>query len=79
VNLPLIHNTNLPLVSTRNIYKQSTVSNLSFLSDYTIKTVERTFSLNKEYQTIKLFSKYNIEKHKQNFFFYTYRTCQSSR
>jgi hypothetical protein len=29
---------------------------LSFLSDYTIKTVERTFSLNKKYETIKLLS-----------------------
>jgi len=55
---------NLHLVPTRNIYKQSTFSNLYFLSDYTIKTVERTFSLNKEYETIKLFSKDNIENYK---------------
>jgi hypothetical protein len=60
---------NLPLVPTINIYKQSTFSNLYFLSDYTIKTVERTFSLNKEYETIKLFSKNNIEKHKQKYSF----------
>jgi hypothetical protein len=29
---------NLPLVPTRHIYKQSTFSNLSFLSNYTINT-----------------------------------------
>jgi hypothetical protein len=57
------------LVPTRNIYKQSTFSNLSFLTDYTIKKDERTFSLNKEYETIKLFSKDNIEKHKQKYSF----------
>lgn len=57
------------MVPTRNIYKQSIFSNLSFLSNYTIKTVERTFSLNKEYKTIKLFSKDNIEKHKQKYSF----------
>jgi hypothetical protein len=60
---------NLHLVPTRNIYKQSTFSNLYFLSDYTIKIVERTFSLNKEYETIKLFSKDNIKKHKQKYYF----------
>jgi len=47
-----------------NIYKQSTFINLSFISDYNIKTVEITFSLNKEYETIKLFSKDNIENYK---------------
>jgi hypothetical protein len=59
----------LPFVPTKNIYKHSTFSNLSFLSDYTIKTVERTVSLNKEYETIKLFSKDNFEKHKQKYSF----------
>jgi hypothetical protein len=47
---------NLPLVPTINICKQSTFSNLSILSDYSIKRVKRTFSLNKEYETIKFFS-----------------------
>jgi hypothetical protein len=59
----------LPFVPTKNIYKQSTFSNLSFLSDYTIKIVERTVSLNKEYETIKLFSKDSIEKHKEKYSF----------
>jgi hypothetical protein len=59
----------LPSVPTKNIYKQSTFSNLSFLSDYTIKTVERTVSLNKEYETIKLFSKDSIDQHKQKYSF----------
>jgi hypothetical protein len=57
------------MVHTRNIYKQSTFSNLSFLSAYTIKTVEQIVSLNKEYETIKLFSKDSIEKHKQKYSF----------
>jgi two-component SAPR family response regulator len=57
------------MVHTRNIYKQSTFSNLSFLSDYTIKTVEQIVSLNKEYETIKLFSKDSIEKYKQKYSF----------
>jgi hypothetical protein len=59
----------LPSVPTKNIYKQSTFSNLSFLSNYTIKTVERIVSLNKEYETIKLVSKDSIEKHKQKYSF----------
>jgi len=59
----------LPSVPTKNIYKQSTFSNLSFLSDYTIKTVERTVSLNKEYETNKLFSKDSIDQDKQKYSF----------
>jgi hypothetical protein len=59
----------LPSVPTKNIYKQSTFSNLSFLLDYTIKTVERKVFLNKEYETIKLFSKDSIEKHKEKYSF----------
>jgi hypothetical protein len=59
----------LSSVPTKNIYKQSTFSNLSFLLDYTIKTVERTVFLNKEYETIKLFSKDSIEKHKEKYSF----------
>jgi hypothetical protein len=66
----------LPSVPTKNIYKQSTFSNLSFLSDYTIKTVERTVSLNNEYETIKLFSKDSIEKHKEKYSFIHIRLVQ---
>ena len=36
---------NLPLVPQNKIYKKTTFSNLSFLSNYTIKTVKRTYSL----------------------------------
>jgi hypothetical protein len=66
----------LPSVPTKNIYKQSTFSNLSFLSDYTIKTVKRTVSLNNEYETIKLFSKDSIEKHKEKYYFIHIRLVQ---
>ena len=38
-------NWNLPLVPQNKIYKKITFSNISFLSNYTIKTVERTYSL----------------------------------
>jgi hypothetical protein len=33
---------NIPNIPTKQIYKQSTFSNLSFSLDYTIKTVEKT-------------------------------------
>jgi hypothetical protein len=66
----------LPMVPTINIYKQSTFSTLYFLSYYTIKTVERTVSLNKEYETIKLFSKDDIEMHKQEYYFIYIRLVQ---
>jgi hypothetical protein len=36
---------NLPLVPQNKIYKKTTFSNLSFISNYTIKTVKRTYSL----------------------------------
>jgi hypothetical protein len=39
------------------------------LSNYTIKTVEKTISLNNEYETVKLFSKKSIEKHRQKYCF----------
>jgi hypothetical protein len=40
-----LQNWNLPLVPQNKIYKKTTFSNLSFLSNYTIKTVKRTYSL----------------------------------
>ena len=36
---------NLPLVPQNKIYKKTTFSNLSFLSNYTIKIVKGTYSL----------------------------------
>ena len=47
-------NWKLPLVPQNKIYKKTTFSKLSFLSDYTIKTVERTFSLKQSFETIQL-------------------------
>jgi hypothetical protein len=50
-------NWKLPLVPQNKIYKKTTFSKLSFLSDYTIKTVERTFSLKQSFETIQLLSR----------------------
>ena len=47
---------NIPTEGTDKIYRQNTFSKLTFLTDYTIKTVERTYSLFHEYETIQLFS-----------------------
>ena len=44
------------------IYRQTSFSKLSFMTDYTIKTVERTYSLFNEYETIQLFSINSIGK-----------------
>ena len=38
-------NWNLPLVPQNKIYRKTTFSNISFFSNYTIKIVERTYSL----------------------------------
>ena len=43
---------NIPTKRTDKIYRQTTFSKLTFLTDYTIKTVERTYSLFNEYETI---------------------------
>ena len=43
---------NIPIERTNKIYRQTSFSKLSFLTDYTIKNVERTYSLFNEYETI---------------------------
>ena len=50
------------LVPQNKIYKKSTFSNISFLSNYTIKTVERTYSLKQNFETIQLLSSDEIDK-----------------
>jgi len=60
---------NIRTIPTKQIYKQSTFSNLSFLLDYTTKTIEKTIYLNNECETVKLFSKEYIEKHRQKYSF----------
>jgi hypothetical protein len=60
---------NIPSIPTKNIWKQSTFSSLSFLSDYNIKTVEKTISLNNEYESIKLFNREAMERHRQKYSF----------
>ena len=62
---------NIPSIPTKNIWKQSTFSSLSFLSDYTIKTVEKTISLNNEYESIKLFNKEAMKRQRQKYFLIT--------
>ena len=43
---------NISTERTDKIYRQTTFSKLTFLTDYTIKTVERTYSLFNENETI---------------------------
>jgi hypothetical protein len=62
-------NWNLPLVPQNQIYKKSTFSNISFLSNYTIKTVKRTYSLKQSFETLQLLSRDSIEKCSKNFSF----------
>jgi hypothetical protein len=62
-------NWKLSLVPQNKIYKKTTFSKLSFLSDYTIKTVERTFSLKQSFETIQLLSCQEIDKNIDNFSF----------
>ena len=59
-------NWNLPLVPQNKIYKKTTFSNLSFLSNYTIKTVERTYSLKQSSETLQLLSHQEIGKNINN-------------
>ncbi len=47
---------NLSLVPRDQMYKQTTFSKISFLSNYTIKTVERTYSLKQTFETLQLLS-----------------------
>ena len=56
-------NWNLLLIPQNKIYKKTTFSNISFLSNYTIKTVERTYSLKLSFETIQLLNSDDIDKH----------------
>ena len=60
---------NLPLVSQNKIYKKTTFSNISFLSNYTIKTLERTYSLKQSFETLQLLNSDDIDKNIKNFSF----------
>ncbi len=62
-------NWNLPLVPQNKIYKKTTFSNISFLSNYTIKIVERTYSLKQSFETIQLLNSDDIDKNIKNFSF----------
>ena len=54
---------------TDKIYRKTTFSKLTFLTDYTIKTVERTYSLFNEYETIQLFTLDSINRHREKYAF----------
>ena len=60
---------NIPTERTDKIYRQTTFSKLSFLTDYTIKTIERTYSLFNEYETIQLFTLDSINWHREKYAF----------
>ena len=62
-------NWNLPLVPQNKIYKKSTFSNISFLSNYTIKTVERTYFLKQNFETIQLLNRDDIDKNIKNYLY----------
>ena len=62
-------NWNLPLVPQNKIYKKTTFSNISFLLNYTIKTIERTYSLKQSFETLQLLSRDEIDKNIKNFSF----------
>jgi hypothetical protein len=51
----------LPPVPQNKIYKKTTFSNITFLSNYRIKTVERTYSLKQSFETIQLLSRQEID------------------
>ena len=65
-------NWNLPLVPQNKIYKKTTFSNISFLSNYTIKTVERNYSLKQSFETIQLLGSDEIDKNIKKLFIYTF-------
>ena len=60
---------NIPTKRTDKIYRKTSFFKLYFLIDYTIKTVERTYSLFNEYETIQLFSIDSINKHREKYAF----------
>ena len=60
---------NISIEKLDKIYQQTSFSKISFLRDYTIKNVERTYSLYNEYETIQLFLIESINRHKEKYAF----------
>ena len=69
-------NWNLPLVPQNKIYKKFFFSNISFPSNYTIKTIERTYSLKQSFETLQLLTSDDIDKHIKNFSFIHFSLVQ---
>ena len=46
---------NIPIERTDKIYRHTSFSKLSFMTDYTIKTIERTYSFFNEYEKFSYF------------------------
>ena len=59
-------------VPQNKIYKKTTFSNISFLSNYTIKTIERNYSLKQSFETIQLLGSDEIDKNIKKLFIYTF-------
>ena len=59
----VLHNWNIPRVSPKEIY-QSTFFD-KFKTDYNVKTVERVYAINKEYENCSLLSPEVIKKHRK--------------
>ena len=51
----------IPKISTREIYKSTF---LNFRSDYNIKTVEKTYGINKNHERCQLFNKESLRQHR---------------
>ena len=60
---------NIPTEKIDKIYRQTSFTKLSFMTDFTIKTIERTYSLFNEYETIQLFSIDSINRHREKYVF----------
>ena len=56
----------LPKVSNQEIYKKIT---FKFFTNYTIKTLEQTISIEQEDQVIRLLDSQSIERHKKDYNF----------
>ena len=70
-----LENWKIPKVSTSVIYKEG---RFSMLMNYSIKTIEQTIPLAKEYETLKMFSKSAILKHQQKYTYLHLRISASS-
>ena len=60
----------MSLVPQNKIYKKTTFSNISFLSNYTIKTVERTYSLKQSFKLFNYSVAMRLTKYKKTFHLY---------